>query len=68
MNSEIKKAYNKKYYDNNKEKIIIHLKQKQFCELCNREFTLSSISKHNKSKIHLALLKNITIYKWNILI
>ena len=68
MNSEIKNAYNKQYYNKNKETIINHLKQKQLCELCNREFTLSSISKHNKSKIHLALLKNITIYKWNILI
>ena len=56
MNSEIKKAYNKKYYDKNKDKIINHLKQKQLCELCNREFSLSSISKHNKSKNHLALL------------
>ena len=56
MNSEIKKAYNKKYYDKNKDKIINHLKQKQLCELCNREFSLASISKHNKSKIHLALL------------
>ena len=60
MNSEIKKAYNKKYYDKNKENIINHLKHKQLCELCNREFSLSSLSKHNKSKLHLALLnKNI---------
>ena len=56
MNSEIKTAYNKKYYENNKEKIMNHLKQKQLCELCNREFSLASISKHNKSKNHLALL------------
>ena len=59
MNSEIKKAYNKKYYDNNKEKIINHLKQKKQCELCNREFCIASISKHRKSRMHLALLNKI---------
>ena len=47
MNSEIKNAYNENYYDSNKEKIKNHLNQKQFCELCNREFSLASISKHN---------------------
>ena len=59
MNSEIKTAYNKNYCDNNKEKIINHLKQKTICELCNREFNIASISKHKKSKIHLALLNKI---------
>lgn len=50
--------YNKKYYENNKEKIIDHLLQPVCCEYCDKTITLGALSKHNKSKKH---LRNIEI-------
>ena len=59
MNNK-KSEYNKTYYEKNKQKIIDHLKEKQICEICNRQFAIANISRHNKTKIHIALVEKIT--------
>ena len=55
-----KSISNKKYYEKNKEKIMEHLKEMRLCEVCNREYRLHLLSRHNHTKLH---LKNLEIYK-----
>ena len=52
--------YCKKYYDNNKEKIIKHLGEKRLCEVCKREYNLYNLSRHRKSMRHINNLNKMT--------
>ena len=55
-----KSVSNKKYYEKNKENIMEHLKEMIVCEVCNREYHLYLLSRHNHAKLH---LKNLKISK-----
>ncbi len=44
------KEKNKKYYDNNKEKLRTYYKQKVNCEFCDSELNKGSLNTHRKSK------------------
>ena len=62
MESEkILKNYNKKYYDNNKEKIIKHLYEYRTCNICNRDYRLYQLSRHYKTNRHINILKQKNI-------
>lgn len=51
-NAQIEKA--KAYYHANKAKIQAHRQMKTQCEICNLEFAKANISRHTKSKAHIA--------------
>ena len=42
------KESNKRYYEQNKVKIIAHLTEKRMCEVCMREYPLYELSRHRK--------------------
>lgn len=46
------KNYSKKYYENNKEKLIKHSLEKKKCICCNTEIMISNFSHHNKTLKH----------------
>ena len=52
--SQIKAQYNKKYYDSHYGTIISKLLEKRECIYCNKECMLANMSKHRKTKNHLA--------------
>ena len=60
---ELKAKANKKYYENNKDKIIQHQTEKRLCVYCNRSYPLYHMSKHNKSVKHITNVKN-EIFRW----
>lgn len=49
----------KKYYDKNKEKICEKLRVKITCELCNCEVNTNGLSRHKKTKKHLARCREL---------
>ena len=58
-NKREKKAQeNKTYYENNKDKIIHHQKEKRLCTYCNRSYPLYHMSKHNKTIKHITNVNN----------
>ena len=61
-----KKEYNKKYYNENKEKIMINNKKKITC-ICGASINNSSLNYHLKSISHLANLEGlpVRIYRYN---
>jgi hypothetical protein len=46
---EIKRAYNKKYYEKHKEKILTSIKEKKLCTHCGKMISASNFSKHKKN-------------------
>ena len=50
--------YYKKYYEKTKENLLIKCREKVMCNICNKEVNLSSMTRHNKSKIHMILEHN----------
>ena len=50
--------YYKKYYEKTKENLLIKCSEKVTCNICNKEINLSSMTRHNKSKIHMILENN----------
>ena len=44
-----RQEYNKKYYENNKSKILAKLQTKTVCELCGRSVSHQNIAKHKAS-------------------
>ena len=48
MEQEKKKLYNKKYYENNKDRLL----EKFWCQTCNGMFTSYNKSKHFKTQKH----------------
>lgn len=61
-----KKEYNKKYYNENKEKIMSKLKEVVICP-CGATVKNSSLNYHLKSVSHLAKIEGlpIKIYRYN---
>ena len=47
---------NKRYYEQNKLKIIAHLQEKRMCEVCMREYPLFELSRHRKTNKHIKFL------------
>ena len=47
---EKQKEYNKKYYGENKEKILSKVLEKKECPHCNRKINHQNMSKHIKTK------------------
>jgi hypothetical protein len=60
ISSEIKKPYNKKYYENFKNK-----EKKFHCDICNKDYLYYSKSNHLKSKTH-KLIEELKILQNNI--
>lgn len=56
--------YNKKYYENNKEKFKEYFSQKIKCEECGAVFTRSNLTNHKKTKKHKNASENLVI-KYN---
>ena len=50
------KESNKRYYEQNKVKIIAHLTEKRMCEVCMREYPLYELSRHRKTNKHFKFL------------
>ena len=46
MDSELRKEYNKSYYQTNKDKILTKLTSKVNCEFCNRQVSFANLQKH----------------------
>ncbi len=46
MDQELRKEYNKNYYQTNKEKILTKLTSKVNCEFCNRTVSFANLAKH----------------------
>ena len=46
MDSEQRKEYNKKYYENNKDVILQKLKTKVECQFCKRKVSACNLNKH----------------------
>ena len=46
MDQEMRKAYNKEYYQKNKNKILTKLTSKVNCEFCNRTVSFANLAKH----------------------
>ena len=46
MDQELRKEYNKNYYQNNKTKILEKLTSKVNCEFCNRQVSFANLQKH----------------------
>ena len=46
MDQELRKEYNKNYYQNNKDKILTKLTSKVNCEFCNRQVSFANLQKH----------------------
>ena len=46
MDQEMRKNYNKQYYENNKDKILEKLTSKVNCEFCNRKVSYANLNKH----------------------
>ena len=51
MNSELRKQYNKNYYENNKNVILEKLTKKVNCQLCNRQVSSCNLNNHYKLSI-----------------
>ena len=51
------KEYAKKYYNENKEKILARMKQVMTCEECGHQYTISTQNKHLKTKKHLKIVE-----------
>jgi hypothetical protein len=49
---ETTKEYNKNYYEKNKEKHLKNLKQKIYCECCDKHISKVNMQKHNATKGH----------------
>ena len=43
---------NKRYYEKNREKIINHLKQYVYCDICAKSYMLAALSTHRKTQLH----------------
>ena len=54
MNQELRKQYNKQYYENHKEALLQKLTSKVNCEFCNRRISSCNLNKH----ITLPICKN----------
>ena len=54
MNTQLtnKQLANKKYYDNNRSKILQNKKKVWYCESCKKEYRLSSKANHLKTFAH----------------
>jgi len=52
------REYDKKYRENNKEKLYEKKNKKHICDICKEHFTHSNKSRHQKSYKHLAVLQN----------
>jgi predicted alpha/beta-fold hydrolase len=50
MDSAERKAYNKKYYETNKEKIYSQIFEKVECSLCGKVLCHQNMKKHQKTK------------------
>ena len=46
MDSELRKEYNKNYYQTNNDKILTKLTTKVNCEFCNRQVSFANLQKH----------------------
>ena len=46
MDQEMRKSYNKNYYENNKDRILTKLTSKVNCEFCNRTVSFANLQKH----------------------
>ena len=46
MDQELRKQYNKNYYENHKVVLLEKLKTKVNCELCNRQVSFCNLQKH----------------------
>ena len=46
MDQEMRKNYNKQYYEKNKNKILEKLTSKVNCEFCNRTVSYANLAKH----------------------
>ena len=46
MDQELRKQYNKQYYQNHKEALLQKLTSKVNCEFCNREVSFGNLNKH----------------------
>ena len=54
MDRELRKQYNKQYYENHKEALLQKLTKKVNCEFCNRTISSCNLNKHYT----LAICKN----------
>ncbi len=48
-----KSESNKKYYQAHKQKILEHFTKKVMCKVCQQEYALGHIPRHNKTAKHL---------------
>ena len=46
MNQELRKQYNKNYYENHKVVLLEKLTSKVNCQFCNRTVSFSNLNKH----------------------
>ena len=46
MDQDMRKSYNKNYYENNKDRILEKLESKVNCEFCNRQVSFCNLQKH----------------------
>ena len=46
MNQELRKQYNKNYYENHKEALLQKLTSKVNCQFCNRQVSSCNLNKH----------------------
>ena len=46
MDQELRKQYNKNYYENHKEALLQKLTKKVNCEFCNRTVSSCNLNKH----------------------
>ena len=46
MNQELRKQYNKQYYENHKEALLQKLTSKVNCQFCNRQVSFANLNKH----------------------
>ena len=46
MNQELRKQYNKNYYENHKEALLQKLTSKVNCQFCNRTVSSCNLNKH----------------------
>lgn len=53
--ADIKKAYNKTYYEKHKTKILSTIKEKKLCTNCGKMISASNFSKHVKNNSCLSL-------------
>ena len=57
MPSMTKQERNKEYYEKNYDKIYARMISKAHCPTCNCDLMYAGVSKHRKSKKHLAIIE-----------